>query len=339
MSENPKFHIAFNTLLAGSTNPVDALIPSQGTQEMANRSSELVGRLKESFDYVSVSVIPGRMIDLPDLAARFTEHAITVSSVDVPDIQSLPKGLRLALISAFKGDVSLAKKHIGWTLANTGSIQQQGERTRAALNTFHPPEDNNTQIVKANASFWAENPQQGKHLEEVLQKYRSETGRRVGLAIEIWAEGQTPAQYQAFLDILRVEQNGRDAAKRIGIYADLDLGHLERSRARHPDEIVDPAVKVLEDIMRDPRRAKNVKIISLNQYKEGNRTHERLDDGIIDLQQATHILGRSMLEGKAEDVTSLIEAYPFHYDWFMSKEGFVYCQSLQNSFNNGAMKI
>jgi hypothetical protein len=338
MSENPNFHVAFNTLLAGSTAPVDAINPSRGTREMANRSGELVRQLEGSFDYVSVSVIPGRMIDLLDLAARFTKLGITVSSVDVPDVQSLPQGLGLALGSAVKGDLGLAKNHVGWTLANTGSMRQQGERTHTALSTFAPSDRDSMQIVKASASFWAENPRQGEHLEEVLQKYRSETGREVGLAIEIWAEGQTPAQYQAFLDRLRVEQNGRDPAIKSGIYADLDLGHLERSRARRSGEVIDPATKILEDVMGDPRRAKNVKIVSLNQYKEGDRTHERFDDGIIDLRQAAHILGRSMKEGKAEGVTSLIEAYPSHYDWFMSNEGLVYCQSLQQSFNSGAGK-
>lgn len=338
MSENPRFHVAFNTLLAGSTVPADALIPSRGTREMANRSGELVGELREVFDDISVSVIPGRMLNLFDLAARFEEQGIAVSSVDVPDVQSLPRGLGLVLRSAVKGDLGIAKKHAGWTLANTGSMPQQGKRTLDALQTFAPSEGDSLQIVKANASFWTENPQQGKHLEEVLQQYRAVNGKEVGLAIEIWAEGQTPAEYQTFLDRLRAEQNGKDSANRIAIYADLDLGHLERSRAGRPDQDVSSALQVLEDIMVDPNRAKNVKIISLNQYKQGDRTHERLDDGIVDLPEATRILGRSMQEGKAEGVTALIEAYPFHYDWFMSNEGLVYCQSLQQSFNNGAGK-
>ncbi|CAN5183375.1 hypothetical protein BH11PAT1_BH11PAT1_3960 [soil metagenome] len=46
-----------------------------------------------------------------------------------------------------------------------------------------------------------------------------------------------------------------------------------------------------------------------------------------------------MHEGKVEDVTALIEAYLFHYDWFMSYEGLVYCQGLQLFFNQGAKKI
>lgn len=39
-----------------------------------------------------------------------------------------------------------------------------------------------------------------------------------------------------------------------------------------------------------------------------------------------------MQEGKAEDITALIEAYPFHYDWFMSEEGLIYCRGLQSAF-------
>lgn len=144
--------------------------------------------------------------------------------------------------------------------------------------------------------------------------------------------------YISICSVVRKEQDRKGSEYKIGIYADLDLGYLERSRARRPDEGIDPAVKILEDVMSDPKRAKNVRIVSLNQYKEGDRTHERFDDGIIDLPQAAHIIGRSMREGITEDVTSLIEAYPFHYDWFMSNEGLVYCQSLQQSFNKGSGK-
>ncbi|HSW97046.1 MAG TPA: hypothetical protein VLF89_04445 [Candidatus Saccharimonadales bacterium] len=126
---------------------------------------------------------------------------------------------------------------------------------------------------------------------------------------------------------------------RIDIYADFDLGHMERSRCLHTDNVIDPAIKIFEDMLKDLGRAKTIKIISLNQYIWGkNETHERPNNGDIDFTQAAKLIGQSMHAGNLKNPVTIFETHPIYYKWFFSREGIVYCEGLEYSFNQGANK-
>ncbi|HSW97047.1 MAG TPA: hypothetical protein VLF89_04450 [Candidatus Saccharimonadales bacterium] len=163
----PRFHVGFSSLSAASTNPQDVLLAKYGTETSGDQIINLAEHLAKHFDDTSVSILPGRNLNLSRLAEKLAENNVCVSSIDIPDIQSIPKGIAYGFLNTIKGNINGAKSNLAWSLSNVGTEKQQSARTQESLDRFVPYDDSE-QIVKANAAFWLRTPTQGEELDQLL---------------------------------------------------------------------------------------------------------------------------------------------------------------------------
>lgn len=325
---DPKLHLAFNSLSVSSTNPREVLSKSRGTAKLGENAAIMHAHLSRIFDDVSVSVLPGRKVDIIQFASHLREHDISIHSIDVPDV----KHLSLAVLQATgnvlrpfilqRPDLTRAKNHIGWAISNVESRREQQKRTQEGLLIA------DTTDIKVNTEFWKDS-RQGAELVDAIKR----TGKTVSLNIEIDATSQTQAEYFSFMDQIR-----RDVGHTMRVLYDLDTGHLERSTHFHPKSSNKSAIEVLQDVFADPRRAKDVGIVSLNQYVTGNpESHTRLDVGSVKLEHVVFEMGKAMKNGKLpSDTTALLETHPSDQKWLTGQEGTVFLSRLQSAFDAGA---
>lgn len=302
-----------------SGSPADARKPWQvrfASHETANNLTELVQTLQTSFEGsdISVSLLPGRNINSKRTVKYLTAKEIRVSSIDVPDVVPFRQLVGSVSKSLREKDGRLAN-HLGWYISNTGSELQQRRKVKKALKAT------GAETVKTSAGLWRDgNQHQGEKLEALLEKYTKKSGKdSLSLVIEIDTGNQSPAEYLAFIKAKRQELIDRNS--KLSVVMDVDLGHIAQWGI--------DSVAFLEEAMADPDA---IAMVSFNQHIKGEaEAHAKLTEGVVNFEQAAHVMGRSA----KEDAVVVFEPNPTQRESFTETLLGDFGQKLKNAFSNG----
>lgn len=288
------------------------IFPSPATAETVRRVGTFRDGVAPFFgpENVSVSLHAGFATDIPLAGKLYNEAGIAISSLDIPDIVPVTETIQKVLKDGILGNVGLVKRHVGWGLQNVPSQASYDTKISQGLGVL--ASNDSPRIVRTNAKSFFESRA------GILLRNRLLALPKAVLAVEIDAEHQTPAEYLEFLQKINHDFVGAP------VVADLDLGHLGRSRFIHRNRSEIPQPKaILDNILADPRLVKILALVSLNQYQEGQeRTHEGFLGGSIDFSEVTKKLAQASKAGLLKyPPMVLAEFYPMEYSAMLSEDG------------------
>ncbi len=330
--EDSDLRITVDSISCATADPrhlPEILLSQYVSRAIVNRAAEFAEVMHEvGFNKkgISLSFHPARAVDTTNLIVDCESRGIPITSIDTPDTYRFGHLVRDGLKAGVSGQLGGFTRNAGWFLQNVSSFKQQSERMEQALSEVRLAQPRSRPFIRVQAGAWL-GSREGQALVDKA-KFSN-----VDMAVEIDAHFQTHAEYWMFVQQLKAYLKRFD----IWVGADVDLGHLDESKARHPEVVMNGALAAYESVLQDPRLSKLVILTSLNQYLPGlEHTHSDLITGPIDLKAAVGKLGQAQARGAlAYPPLILPEFYPADYDRMVGPEGQRFFKGILGEYHQG----